>query len=128
MEDEIAESERQLNLTENPGWRDLYRKRKLAAQRRLDMLRMKFDPDALVAELEEISRAQRMATLDPNILTVMREMVGEVNDKFASYVAHFAKGKVSEVDPAFSGMKMRRERGGGEGGAEFSGAGFVDAD
>jgi len=124
MLDEIDDADRQLSNGMHPEWYHVMRQRKAKAAARIAMLQQEWDPDALVAELDEISRAQRMASIDPNVLAVMREMVGEVNEKFATAVQHFARGKAKE-DPELVGTAIR---GGGGGGTEFTGRDFIDVE
>lgn len=110
MEDEIDECDNVIKNSDRPDIRDLYKRRRAAAVTRKAMLEAKFDPDALVAELDEISRAQRLAAVPSNILQVMREMVGEVNEKMVTYFAHnTGKNK-------------------GDSGEDFTGREFIDAD
>lgn len=100
-EDEIAEQDAILQNAESQRDREIAHKRKRQYNLRLQYLQQPFDPETLVAELNEIARAQRLAKLDPNILAVMKEMVGEVNDKMAAMVTRFAAGKseIRESDP-----------------------------
>ena len=110
MQDEIDDCDNVIDNSDRPDIRDLYKRRKLAAQKRLATLEAKFDPDALVAELDEISRAQRMANVPANILQVMREMVGEANENMVAYFqANTGKNK-------------------GDQGDSFTGQDFIDAD
>ena len=77
------------------------------------MLRAPWDPDALVLELNDIARAQRLANIDPNVLSVMREMIGEVNERTRELVKHFARGKAvqdPEVAAATSGGSVEISR------------------
>ena len=129
VEDEIAEQDNILANAESAREREIAHKRKRQYQVRLDTLNQPFDPDALVAELDEISRAQRLANIDPNVLAVMREMVGEVNEKFAGMVTRFSTGKTS-IDPemAPTGVRTRRARGGAAASESFAGVDFIDAD
>lgn len=122
MLDEIDDADRQLGNGMHPEWYHVMRQRKAKAAQRIELLQQQWEPEKLVEELNEISRAQRMASIDPNVLAVMREMVGEVNQKFADSVAHFSRGKAKE-DPELAGVVVR---GGGGGGTEFSGVDFVD--
>jgi len=114
MEDEIDECDQVIQNSDKPDIRDLYKRRKAAATTRKATLEAKFDPDALVAELDEISRAQRLAGIDPNILAVMREMIGDVNEKM---VAHFSAPRDKHM-----------VRGGGQADTDFQGQDFIDAD
>lgn len=109
LEDEIAACEYTIRTAETPAVRDNQRKRKAQYERRLEVIRNGFDPEALVAELNDIARAQRLAGLDPNMLAVLREMVGEVNERVASLAARLARGKASsdpEMEAAMPRMKV----------------------
>ena len=97
-EDEIAECQYTIKNSDRPEVRDGQRRRRDQFQARLDMLLAPWDPDALVQELNDIARAQRLAGIDPNVLAVMREMIGEVNERTRELVQHFAKGKATQ-DP-----------------------------
>lgn len=126
-EDEIAECERIRKSDAPQREREIAAKRLAQWRNRLEYLTQPWDPDALVAELDEIARAQRLANIDPNVLAVMREMVGEVNAKTEAAVARFSRGKTSEseLSPA-SPVRTTRKRGVG---TEFSGAvDFIDDD
>lgn len=109
-EDEIAEQNVILENAESQREREIAHKRKRQYQNRLEILTKPFDPDALLEELNEIARAQRLAKIDPNVLAVMKEMVGEVNDKTARMVERFATGQSSgDVDPDLGvGPAVRR--------------------
>lgn len=99
VEDEIAEQDAILANAESQREREIAHKRKRQYQVRLETLTQPFDPEALTEELNEIARAQRLANIDPNVLAVMREMVGEVNAKTAAMVERFANGRTRETDP-----------------------------
>jgi len=117
MLDEIDDCDRQLANVENPGWRDVFRKRKARAQARLETLQNGFDPDALLKDLNDIARGQQLAKLDPNVLAVMKEMFSEQDKKVANY---FRNGKDTSAP---EGVRMQR---GGGNSSEFGG--FVDID
>src|SRR3990172_1408837 len=97
-EDEINECQHVINNSDRPEVRDGQRRRKDQFHVRLEMLRAPWDPDALVQELSDIARAQRLVNIDPNVLSVMREMIGEVNERTRELVKHFTKGKATQ-DP-----------------------------
>lgn len=108
-EDEIANCADVIKNADRPEIRDQARKRKRLFEKRLDTIKQPFDPDALLAELKEIARAQMLASVDPNVLRVMRAMIGEVNAKTESMIAAFQSGKVAgEPSPA------RLRKGGGD--------------
>lgn len=128
-EDEIANCQAVVNTADRPEVRDQARKRRGQYERRLEVLQRPFDPDALLNELNEIARAQRLANIDPNVLAVMREMVGEVNATMADAVARFSTGKQAEQDPEMTGTPRGRRVKQADAGAEFAtGKDFIDAD
>lgn len=98
LEDEIAACQHDIDTADDPRWRDNQRRRKRQFQKRLDYVREGFDPSALKAELAEIARAQRMAKVSPETLTVMREMIGEVNVKFEAMVNKFRSAPGEDAD------------------------------
>lgn len=91
LEDEIALCQYTIQNTDRPDVRDQQRARRDQFQTRLDRVRAPLDADALVDELSEIARAQKMANINPDILEVMQEMVGEQNAKFTEMVAKFTR-------------------------------------
>lgn len=126
-QEQIEETVMDIKNSDRPEIRDQARKRKNQLQKRIDTMLAPFDADALLVELEEIAHAQMLASVDPNVLRVMRSMVGEVNEKLQKAVNRFAAGKQSEVDPEFVGVARRRGRPPKNAGAEFAGSDFVDA-
>lgn len=110
MKDEIDDCEHQLATVENPGWRDVYRKKKARALARLETLTQDWDPERLVQELEEISQAQRLSKLDPEMLRVMREMVGDAKAESAQRIEAladaFRKGKGAEAPEGIRNLKQ----------------------
>ncbi len=105
-EDEVVNARHAATNSDRPEVRDLERKRAAQFERRLDYLRQPLDPDALISELNDIARAQQLADVDPNILAVMRSMIGEVNEKMAAAIAHFQQGPgQGEGDGGFVGAK-----------------------
>lgn len=91
LEDEIALCQYTIENTDRPDVRDQQKARRDQFKARLARVEAPIDADALVDELTEIARAQKMANIDPAILEVMQEMVGESNAKFAEMVAKFTK-------------------------------------
>ena len=89
LEDQIAECQRTIENSDRPEVRDGQRKRRDQLQARLDRVRTPLDADALMTELNEIARAQKMARLDPAILAEMREMVGAANASFEEKLRAF---------------------------------------
>ena len=104
LEDQIAACEHDISNSDNPTWRDNQRKRKAKLARRLQHVRIPIDADALTTELNEIARAQRMARVSPEVLAVMREMVGEQDQKFQAALNRFkSTGSASDGD-SFEGV------------------------
>lgn len=92
LEDEIALCEQTVKNTDRPDVRDHERRRKGQLQARLDRVRTPLDPDALVKQLEDIARAQRMASMPPQVLQVMREMLAEQGKSIRDdLIARFTK-------------------------------------
>lgn len=110
LEDQIAACEHDITNSDRPEWRDNQRKRRQKLLHRLEYVRNPPDPEALIAELNEIARAQRMARVSPEVMTVMREMLGEVKADFAQMVSRFQSTKTdqAEVD-AFTGVDRIEE-------------------
>ena len=132
-QEQIEDCDADIENSDRPEVRDLMRKRKRQLQRRVDTMLAPFDADALLAELEEIAHAQMLASVDPNVLRVMRAMVGEVNEKMAKAVAKFTQGKVTTAvttgvgdDGLGTAAAPRRGRPPKDAGAEFSGASHID--
>lgn len=127
-EDEIATCEFNRVNNESQREREIATKRKTQFQRRLDTLRQPFDPDALLAELNDIARAQMLASVDPKVMRVMRAMIGEVNSKLEGMVGHFQSGKQNEQDPSMTGMPTpTRQRNASDAVGSFGdGQAFID--
>ena len=81
LEDQIAECVQDISNSDRPDWRDNQKRRRDQLQQRLDYVRTPIDADALIAELNEIARAQRMSKVSPETLAVMREMLAEQGEK-----------------------------------------------
>lgn len=96
LAEELADATDVAKNSDRPEVRDQARRRVRQLTRRKDTIEAGFDPDELLAELNEIARAQQLAKVDPNILRVIRSMVGEVNAKLAEAVTHFQQGKPRE--------------------------------
>ena len=109
MQDEIDECDRVITGSGDPRFVPLYKQRRAAAQKRLAILMEELDVKALLEELNEIARMQRMANVPDSVLQVMREEIGAANAQLLSY---FKANKGA----------------GGDSGAEFSGKDFIDAD
>lgn len=109
MQDQIDECDQVIANSDRPDIRDLEKRKKAAAQKRLAMLEQEIDPEELLAELNEIARMQRMANVPASVLQVMREEIGAANAQLLSY---FKANKGA----------------GGDSGAEFTGKDFIDAD
>ena len=91
-EDEIVGCQQVVSGSDRPEIRDQARKRRRQFEQRLEYLRQPLNPEELTEELNEIARAQMLAKVDPNVLRVMRSMIGEVNDRMASAIAKFQGG------------------------------------
>lgn len=107
-EDEIVNARFASKNSDRPEIRDRERKRAEQFERRLTYLQQPIDPEALVAELKEIARAQMLANVDPNVLRVMKSMLGEVNERMEAALEHFQAGRLSqssETGPKRSGSK-----------------------
>lgn len=134
-QEQIEEAERDVAQSDLPQVRDQARKRKRQLQRRIDTMLAPFDADKLLTELEEIAHAQMLASVDPNVLKVMRAMVGEVNEKLAKAVSRFTAGKqTSSVmtgagdDALVAEPVRRRGRKPKNAGLEFTGVASIDVD
>lgn len=129
LEDMIADCEQTLTNTDSPQVRDQARKRRGAFQSLLNEANAPFDADRMLAELDEIAQAQRMANVDPAILQVMREMIGEANNRTMALVQRFNAGRQSDPDGAPSGVRATRSRGMAAQDSEaMHGQAFIDAD
>lgn len=125
----IADCEETIRNADRPEIRDQAKKRKGQLQKRIDTMLAPFDADALLAELDEIARAQMLASVDPNIMRVIRSMVGEVNENLAKAVERFARGKApSGVMEGDTAVAVRGTRSRGDAGASFGGSDFVDVE
>lgn len=112
-EDEIAMCDYTIANTGIEKDRMIAHKRKQQFQKRLATVLAPFDPDELIAELDEISRAQRMAELDPVMRAAVAEMVTaqigtQVTTKFEEMVEHFTSGSAKEASPDLAGMRITR--------------------
>lgn len=111
LEDQIAECQHVIETSDRPEVRDGQRKRRDQLQARLDRVRAPLNADALVKELDEIARAQKMARVDPNILAVMREMVGQVNASFEEKLHAFRTlSKPPEDESLYQGADSAEHR------------------
>lgn len=100
LEDEIAECTVTVENSDLPQTRELYRRRRQQLSVRLERVRKPFDPDALVSELEEIARAQRMARVAPEVLAVMKEMMEAQSSRFTEALARFTPTRAkADEDP-----------------------------
>lgn len=134
-EEEIEKATGVLETAHVPAVKDQAGRRIGQFQKMRDTMLAPFDADALLEELNEIAQAQRLASVDPNVLRVMREMVGEVNDKLAGMVSRFSAGKNTTSrttgvgDDGLGAAPVRgtrtRQK---DAGAEFSGVDFIDVD
>lgn len=115
LEDQIGECDYTIQNSDRPEVRDNQRKRRDQLRARLERVSQELDAEALSAELTEIARAQRLARVDPKVLEVMREMVGEVNDRLMNTIAQVSNRGRSPVgvdmgeDPAMHQGKAHIE-------------------
>ena len=84
IDEKIAEAEESFKSTSDPQKRDLERDRVSALNKRRIYLTQKLDVDAMVDELNRISRAHQLASLPPNVLQVMTAMIGEAEQKMVN--------------------------------------------
>ena len=91
-EDEVANCEATIEGNDRPAVRDQARKRKLQFERRLTYLRQDIDPEAMVAELDAIAKAQELQSLDPKLARVLRSMVGERMADIEAKMAQLVRG------------------------------------
>ena len=125
----IEECDDVLSNSDRPEIRDQARKRKGQLQKRIDTILEPFDADKLLGELDEIARAQMLANVDPNILRVIRSMVGEVNESMAKAVERFTRGKqTGTVVEGESTVAVKGTRSRGDAGESFAGSDFVDVE
>lgn len=73
----IEEAELTWQNAERPEYKAQARKRKAQLQKRLAYLEQEIEPERLLAELNEISRAQRLRNLPAGMLSVINEIVGD---------------------------------------------------
>lgn len=118
LQEEIADAKDLAKSSDLPAVRDQAKRRVRQLTRRLEMIEAGFDPDALLGELNDIARAQQLAKVDPNVLRVMRSMIGEVNEKMAASIAHFQAGAPSDAP--------RGKRAGSDMGAGFTGKDTIE--
>lgn len=76
-EDEIVNCQSTIENNDRPEVRDQARKRKYQFEKRLGYLTQDIDPEAMVSELDDIAKAQELASLDPKLARILRQMVGE---------------------------------------------------
>lgn len=84
IDEKIAEAEESFKTTSDPQKRDLERDRVSALNKRRMYLTQKLDVNAMVDELNSISRAHQLASLPPNVLQVMTAMIGEAEQKMVN--------------------------------------------
>lgn len=105
-QEQIADCEGILANSDLPAIRDQARRRRDQFKKRIEYIEQELDPEALSKELNEIARAQQLAGVDPNILRVMKAMIGEVSDSLAAKIARFQQGKPDTEE----GQPRRRGR------------------
>ena len=84
IDEKIAEAEELFKTSSDPAKRDLERDRISALNKRRIYLTQKLDVEAMVDELNRISRAHQLASLPPNVLQVMTAMIGEAEQKMVN--------------------------------------------
>ena len=104
-EDEIANCTHTIEHNDRPDIKDQARKRRASFQARLDLLNAPFDPDALIVELNEIARAQMMATLPAPMMRILKSMLGEVSASLEAKIAAFQRGKALPDGASLKGLK-----------------------
>jgi hypothetical protein len=100
LEDQIAECTADIANSDRPEVRDNQRKRRAQLQQRLDYVRTPINVESLVAELNEIARAQRMSKVSPETLAVMREMMAEQSATFMASLEKFKSTTNPDADEA----------------------------
>ncbi len=120
IEDEISDAEKVATESDLPQIRDQAKRRIQQLSRRLAILQQPLDVAAMEVELNEIARAQQLSKVDPNVLRVIKSMIGEVNDRFLEYFTH----GVPFAEPGLP--KMSRGTGSSKG-ADFEGKANLDA-
>ena len=100
LEDQIIECQRDIANSDRPDWRDNQRRRRDQLQRRLEAVSAPIDVDALITELNEIARAQRMSKVSPETLAVMKEMLTEQSETFMAALEKFKSSTDAEADAA----------------------------
>ena len=120
-EDEIVNCQAVLDGGATEREKAVAAKRKRQYQTRMETLLAKWEPKALIEELNDIARAQRLSSIDPNLLAVMSELVDERNTKLAALVQRFTAGKTAPgadaelvamgVQTAPGGVRAIRSRG-----------------
>lgn len=103
-EDEMVNCDYTIANADKPEIRDQARKRRNQFQRRLENLQQDIDPQAMANELEEIARAQEMASLDPKLLRVLQRQIGEMTENMKAALTRFQSGRSSEE----GGVTLRR--------------------
>lgn len=121
-EDEIVNCDYTIANADKPEIRDQARRRRNQFARRLENLQQDLDPEAMANELEEIARAQEMASLDPKLLRVMQRQIGEMTENMKLALARFQAGRSVE-----GGVSMSRPDG-PSGLVDAEGAPFLDRD
>ena len=105
LKEQIADVNKDIDNSDRPEVRDNQRTRKIQLMRLLAQTEQPFDADALVKEMEDIVKAQKLAALDPAIREAISAFVDTETDR-----------KVSLMVEKLTGGK----RGSGEGGFTVS--------
>ena len=88
LEDEIAIADYSAQTADIPEVRTQQRRRGGQLRARLDRVKAPLDPEKLVAELQEIANAQEMASVPPQVMRVMKRMLGNINEEL---IARFTR-------------------------------------
>ena len=108
-EDQIALCEYTVSTTGVEKDRQVASKRKAQFQKRLATVLAPFDPDELVAELDEIARAQRMSRMDAHTRAAVQEMIGaQVDARFQMMMDHFTRPSDPNADTELTGVTRGR--------------------
>lgn len=109
LEDQIVAVEHDITNSDRPDWRDNQRKRRAQLQKRLDTVRAGFDPDELIAELNQIAQAQQLSRVPPAVLSVMRQMIGALDNKVAEMATAMRSTASMPENDDYNGGRTRIE-------------------
>src|SRR3990172_7705814 len=121
LQEEIGDARDVAKTADIPEVRSQAKRRQRQLERRLETLRQPFNSTEMLAELNDIARAEQLAKIDPNILRVMRSMVGEMNERLEAKIAHFQAGRASSGT-----APTKLSASGSDAGAGFSGKDAIE--